>query len=296
MTGDLGGGEAGQQRPEDLLDDEGHTAGDVVQPRRDRIRHVDAQQMAGELADFRDVERREPNAPGAPRGCPGERLTDRSGSEIRATGDDEGELLGLVSDEIREEVEGDGVRPVQILEHQDRGGHMLEQLRRRPEDLMPRLTLIGRSLRRSRETIGDLGHQWSQTPHDRAQILDPNEVAMMLEGVEHRPQRERVMKLLAMTDQHRRAVGHSGEKFTDQSALADPGFTLDDDQGGRSRNGSRQRGEFGVTTDQHGRHPACGWSGLLGQDCHPSGGARSKVSVGHGCRRHSPVRNLQRNV
>ena len=147
----------------------GDTAGDFVQPRRDRLGDVDAQQTPGELADLGDVERCQPNAPRSGSGCAGERLTDRSGSEICATGDDDGEVRRLVRDQVCEELERDHVRPVQILEHQDRRRYMLEQLRRRAEDLMPRLTLIRRSLRWNRETIGDLRHERSQAAHDGAQ-------------------------------------------------------------------------------------------------------------------------------
>ena len=139
--------------------------------------------MPGELTDLINVERREVNTPGPSGRCAGECLADRSGPEIRATGDDDSEVGGLVSDEIGEEVECDGVRPVKILEDKDRGGQVLDQLCRSAEDLMPGLTLIRRPLGWGRETIGDLRQEGSQAADDRTESTGFDEVGVMVKPV-----------------------------------------------------------------------------------------------------------------
>ncbi len=121
-----------------------------------------------------------------------------------------------------------------VLQHEHRGAHAVEQLGGGPEHPVARGALVGELRGRRREPVAQLRHERRERAHDRVVVAGSDEVGMVGQDVEHRRERQRLLQLLAVADQH----GHPRERrvggeLADEAALADARLAVDDDQGRR---------------------------------------------------------------
>ncbi|GAB3947236.1 hypothetical protein GCM10027614_42110 [Micromonospora vulcania] len=111
---------------------------------------------------------------------------------------------------------------------------------------MPFGRWIGQRRRYGGQRGGELGQQWCQGAGHRTEWTEP--VAARPDGVQQHAQRERFRYVVALADEV--ASGQFGEQFGHQSALADAGLTLQQDQARRSRGESAQLGKLRRTSDE----------------------------------------------
>jgi hypothetical protein len=113
---------------------------------------------------------------------------------------------------------------------------------------------VGQRLDRRRQHRVQLGQQRPQRAGDGPRLAHEARPGHPAEGVEHRPERERVSERLAVADERRPApeLG-TREQLADEARLADARLAVDHDDRGRTQRGAEQRLELARTADQRGR-------------------------------------------
>ncbi|RAO50252.1 hypothetical protein PSN01_04559 [Micromonospora saelicesensis] len=220
------------ERSQHLLDHERDAGGAVEQGGGQLLRRIIEAQGAGrQPAYVVGVQRAERNARDAPRGSPGQGVVDRRTAprRRRTRGQHHGQPLHRVGAQVGEEFAGRRVRPVQILQQQRGRAQRGEHRRDGAQQAMSLGRRVGQRGRRVREYVGQFGQQWREGAGHR--VERPESVGAAADRVQQHAEWEGLGHVVAFADEV--PSGEFGEQFGDESALADPGLTLQQDQAGR---------------------------------------------------------------
>ena len=211
--------------PDQLLDEEGVAIGSGEDGLHHALPRGDAEDRRGELADLVEVEAAELQVPDGPHPLP----ADHEGTErmppVQLVGpvrhEERDRHAAECLDEVRGEVEGGAVGPVQVLEDDEQrliGSEALEQAQHRLEQLRA-------LLRRALDGLAEGGHQSRQQPagrsEDRGERLGRGGAGEIAERLDERRERQALRtELHAVPRQH----PHPGRRRESCRLVHEPGL------------------------------------------------------------------------